>query len=104
MEWITPSMMVRMLLIDFKRIIEPVFKFIIVTSVSGKSMVVDMWDVSLRGLSGRLLSVRQNAINTEYCLSFFYKLYGPNTGGFEGFNLKHYSVLPKPQMSKCALF
>ncbi|XP_050949827.1 apical endosomal glycoprotein [Labeo rohita] len=45
----------------------------------GKSLVVDMWDPSLRGLSGRLLSVRQNS-NSEHCLSFFYKLYGPDTG------------------------
>ncbi|KAK2872509.1 hypothetical protein Q8A67_022406 [Cirrhinus molitorella] len=45
----------------------------------GRSLVVDMWDTLLRGLSGRLLSVRQNS-NSEHCLSFFYKLYGPNTG------------------------
>ncbi|KAG1943364.1 MAM and LDL-receptor class A domain-containing protein [Pimephales promelas] len=45
----------------------------------GRSLVVDMWDTSLRGLSGRLLSIRQY-IHTEHCLSFFYKLYGPNTG------------------------
>uniref|UniRef100_A0A9J7XLE9 MAM domain-containing protein n=1 Tax=Cyprinus carpio carpio TaxID=630221 RepID=A0A9J7XLE9_CYPCA len=45
----------------------------------GRSLVVDMWDTSLRGLSGRLLSVRQYS-NSEHCLSFFYKLYGPNTG------------------------
>ncbi|KAK7131349.1 hypothetical protein R3I94_016476 [Phoxinus phoxinus] len=45
----------------------------------GRSLVVDMWDTSLRGLSGRLLSIRQYS-NTEHCLSFFYKLYGPNTG------------------------
>lgn len=50
------------------------------TIYDGRCLVVDMWDVSLRGLSGRLLSVRQNVINTEHCLSFFYKLYGPNTG------------------------
>lgn len=48
-------------------------------SFSGRSLVVDMWDPSLRGLSGRLLSIRQYS-NSEHCLSFFYKLYGPNTG------------------------
>ncbi|TRY88578.1 hypothetical protein DNTS_034551 [Danionella cerebrum] len=45
----------------------------------GRSLVVDMWDTSLRGLFGRLLSFRQTA-DKEHCLSFFYKLYGPNTG------------------------
>ncbi|XP_021324713.2 apical endosomal glycoprotein isoform X2 [Danio rerio] len=49
------------------------------TVQDGRSLVVDMWDPSLRGLSGRLLSIRQTS-KTEHCLSFFYKLYGPNTG------------------------
>lgn len=72
---------------EFMLTIVPVFKFEIIEiclcSPLGRSLVVDMWDVSLLGLSGRLLSVRQNVINTEHCLSFFYKLYGPNIGGFE---------------------
>ncbi|XP_051533001.1 apical endosomal glycoprotein [Myxocyprinus asiaticus] len=46
----------------------------------GRSLVVNMWDPLLRGLSGRLLSVRQESTNTEHCLTFFYKLYGPDTG------------------------
>lgn len=46
----------------------------------GKSLVVDMWSPSLRGMFGRLLSFPQLAGPTGYCLSFFYKLYGPNTG------------------------
>ncbi|XP_062268278.1 apical endosomal glycoprotein [Platichthys flesus] len=47
----------------------------------GKSLVVDMWNPSLRGLFGRLVSFTQTPGQTEYCLSFYYKLYGPNTGG-----------------------
>ncbi|XP_072518488.1 apical endosomal glycoprotein [Salminus brasiliensis] len=46
---------------------------------NGRSLVVDMWSTTLRGLSGRLLSLRQNSV-TEHCLLFFYKLYGPQTG------------------------
>ncbi|XP_051959862.1 apical endosomal glycoprotein [Xyrauchen texanus] len=46
----------------------------------GSSLVVNMWDPLLRGLSGRLLSVKQESFNTEHCLTFFYKLYGPDTG------------------------
>ncbi|XP_074546806.1 apical endosomal glycoprotein [Halichoeres trimaculatus] len=46
----------------------------------GKSFTVDMWDPSLRGALGRLVSTTQLAGPTGYCLSFFYKLYGPNTG------------------------
>uniref|UniRef100_UPI003AAC9054 apical endosomal glycoprotein n=1 Tax=Centroberyx gerrardi TaxID=166262 RepID=UPI003AAC9054 len=46
----------------------------------GKSLVVDMWSPSLRGANGRLLSFPQLAITTDQCLSFFYKLYGPETG------------------------
>ncbi|XP_066502340.1 apical endosomal glycoprotein [Hoplias malabaricus] len=46
---------------------------------SGRSMVVDMWNTTLRGLSGRLISYSQNSL-TEHCLLFFYKLYGPQTG------------------------
>ncbi|KAK2827613.1 hypothetical protein Q7C36_018539 [Tachysurus vachellii] len=45
----------------------------------GKSLVVDMWNTKLRGLSGRLLSLRQNSMDA-HCLLFFYKLYGPQTG------------------------
>ncbi|XP_067430915.1 apical endosomal glycoprotein isoform X1 [Thunnus thynnus] len=46
----------------------------------GKSLSVDMWSSSLRGVFGRLLSYPQMPGSTDYCLSFFYKLYGPNTG------------------------
>uniref|UniRef100_A0A3Q1HBY1 MAM domain-containing protein n=1 Tax=Anabas testudineus TaxID=64144 RepID=A0A3Q1HBY1_ANATE len=46
----------------------------------GRSLVVDMWSPSLHGLFGRLLSFPQSPAPTDYCLSFFYKLYGPNTG------------------------
>ncbi|GLD73527.1 apical endosomal glycoprotein isoform X1, partial [Lates japonicus] len=46
----------------------------------GKSLVVDMWSPSLHGLFGRLVSFTQSPGPTDYCLSFFYKLYGPNTG------------------------
>ncbi|XP_062868168.1 apical endosomal glycoprotein [Trichomycterus rosablanca] len=45
----------------------------------GKSLVVDMWSTKLRGLSGRLISLRQYT-RDEHCLSFHYKLYGPDTG------------------------
>ncbi|KAF7696752.1 hypothetical protein HF521_005170 [Silurus meridionalis] len=45
----------------------------------GKSLAVNMWNSTLRGLSGRLLSLSQNSLD-EHCLSFFYKLYGPQTG------------------------
>lgn len=41
---------------------------------------MDVWNPSLRGLSGRLISYTQSPHSTEYCLSFFYKLYGPNAG------------------------
>ncbi|XP_029025618.1 apical endosomal glycoprotein isoform X2 [Betta splendens] len=47
---------------------------------TGKSLVVDMWSSSLRGMSGCLVSFPQLAGPAGYCLSFFYKLYGPNTG------------------------
>ncbi|XP_024918601.1 apical endosomal glycoprotein isoform X2 [Cynoglossus semilaevis] len=47
---------------------------------NGQSLVVDMWSPSLRGLFGRLLSYQQPPISSDYCLSFFYKVYGPNTG------------------------
>ncbi|KAM4634124.1 apical endosomal glycoprotein [Polymixia lowei] len=46
----------------------------------GKSLVVDFWSPSLRGVSGRLLSYPQKPMATDYCLTFFYKLYGPDTG------------------------
>nr|XP_020474330.1 apical endosomal glycoprotein isoform X2 [Monopterus albus] len=46
----------------------------------GTSLVVDMWSPSLRGLFGRLVSFPQSPTPTDYCLSFFYKLYGLNTG------------------------
>lgn len=44
------------------------------------SLAVDMWNPSLRGVFGRLISSTQSAGPTGHCLSFFYKLYGPNTG------------------------
>uniref|UniRef100_A0A3Q3FYI5 MAM domain-containing protein n=1 Tax=Labrus bergylta TaxID=56723 RepID=A0A3Q3FYI5_9LABR len=46
----------------------------------GRSLSVDMWSPSLRGAFGRLVSYTQLAGPTDYCLFFFYKLYGPNTG------------------------
>ncbi|XP_031133327.1 apical endosomal glycoprotein isoform X1 [Sander lucioperca] len=46
----------------------------------GRSLVVDMWSPSLRGAFGRLVSFTQLPSSTDHCLSFFYKLYGPNTG------------------------
>lgn len=46
----------------------------------GNSLVVDMWNPLLRGAFGRLLSYPYRAGHTDHCLSFFYKLYGPNTG------------------------
>ncbi|KAL7376442.1 hypothetical protein ABVT39_008220 [Epinephelus coioides] len=46
----------------------------------GKSLVVDMWSPSLRGAFGRLISFTQSPGVTGHCLSFFYKLYGPNAG------------------------
>ncbi|KAK2888523.1 apical endosomal glycoprotein [Channa argus] len=46
----------------------------------GKSLVVDMWSPTLRGMFGRLVSFPQSTVAPNYCLSFFYKLYGPNTG------------------------
>ncbi|XP_059214592.1 apical endosomal glycoprotein [Centropristis striata] len=46
----------------------------------GRSLVVDMWSPSLRGAFGRLLSFPQSPGRSDRCLSFFYKLYGPNTG------------------------
>nr|XP_057920717.1 apical endosomal glycoprotein isoform X2 [Doryrhamphus excisus] len=46
----------------------------------GKSLVVDMWSSSLRGAFGRLLSLPLLPGHTDKCLTFFYKIYGPNTG------------------------
>ncbi|XP_070706487.1 apical endosomal glycoprotein [Pempheris klunzingeri] len=46
----------------------------------GRSLAVDMWSPSLRGAFGRLVSFTQAPGRTDYCLSFFYKLYGPNIG------------------------
>ena len=46
----------------------------------GRSLTVDVWSPSLRGLSGRLISNLQPPRSTGSCLSFFYKLYGPNAG------------------------
>ncbi|XP_056146869.1 apical endosomal glycoprotein [Lampris incognitus] len=46
----------------------------------GKSLVVDLLEPSLRGVSGNLLSFPQQPISTEHCLAFFYKIYGPETG------------------------
>ncbi|XP_026859460.2 apical endosomal glycoprotein [Electrophorus electricus] len=49
------------------------------TTGTGRSLVVDMWDPTLRGLYGHLLSLHQHTL-TQHCLTFFYKLYGPQTG------------------------
>ncbi|XP_023687227.1 apical endosomal glycoprotein isoform X1 [Paramormyrops kingsleyae] len=46
----------------------------------GRSLVVDVWNSTLRGLSARLLSLPQLYTSTEFCVSFYYKLYGPQTG------------------------
>ncbi|KAJ4926564.1 hypothetical protein JOQ06_008737 [Pogonophryne albipinna] len=46
----------------------------------GTSLTVDMWSPALRGAFGRLVSFTQLQGPSDYCLSFFYKLYGPNTG------------------------
>lgn len=47
----------------------------------GSSLVVDTWSPSLRGEFGRLLSYPIQPSTTESrCLTFYYKLYGPNTG------------------------
>ncbi|KAM4719502.1 LOW QUALITY PROTEIN: apical endosomal glycoprotein [Anableps anableps] len=46
----------------------------------GSSLVVDTWSPSLRGAFGRLASFPQQSTPTESCLTFFYKLYGPNAG------------------------
>ncbi|XP_022532230.2 apical endosomal glycoprotein [Astyanax mexicanus] len=53
----------------------------------GRSLAVDMWNSTLRGLSGRLLSLPQFTV-TEHCLYFFYKLYGPQTGALS-VKIKH---------------
>ncbi|XP_072310635.1 apical endosomal glycoprotein isoform X2 [Eucyclogobius newberryi] len=50
------------------------------TTSVGRSLVVDMWSSSLRGAFGRLLSYTQPSSASNMCLSFFYQLYGPNTG------------------------
>ncbi|XP_024863640.1 apical endosomal glycoprotein isoform X2 [Kryptolebias marmoratus] len=47
---------------------------------NGRSVAVDTWSPSLRGAFGRLISFPQTPGPTDYCLSFFYKLYGPNAG------------------------
>ncbi|KAK7896128.1 hypothetical protein WMY93_021453 [Mugilogobius chulae] len=46
----------------------------------GRSLVVDMWNPSLRSSLGRLVSYTQPPSANSMCLSFFYKLYGPNIG------------------------
>ncbi|XP_073334470.1 apical endosomal glycoprotein [Pagrus major] len=45
----------------------------------GRSLAVDMWSPSLRGAFGRLISFTQ-APSSYQCLTFFFKIYGPNTG------------------------
>ncbi|XP_034048992.1 apical endosomal glycoprotein [Thalassophryne amazonica] len=47
---------------------------------NGRSLALDMWSPSLHGAFGRLLSLTQPPISTKHCLSFFYKIYGTNTG------------------------
>lgn len=46
----------------------------------GRSLVVDFWSPSLRGAFGRVISYTLNPSALDMCLSFYYKLYGPNTG------------------------
>ncbi|KAG7279276.1 hypothetical protein CRUP_033212 [Coryphaenoides rupestris] len=50
---------------------------------NGKSLVVDFWDPTLRGAHGRLRSIPMPAFSEDRCLTFFYKLYGTQTG-FDG--------------------
>ncbi|KAM3600027.1 uncharacterized protein V6R79_015952 [Siganus canaliculatus] len=50
------------------------------TIAIGRSLVVDMWSPSLRGAAGRLISFTQLPSSGESCLTFYYKIYGPNTG------------------------
>ncbi|XP_078811764.1 apical endosomal glycoprotein isoform X1 [Oryzias latipes] len=50
------------------------------TTGHGRSLAVDMWSPLLRGAFGRLISFPQVPGPSNSCLSFFYKLYGPNTG------------------------
>ncbi|XP_053734237.1 apical endosomal glycoprotein [Synchiropus splendidus] len=47
---------------------------------TGKSLVVDFWSASLRGAYGRLVSYTLPSSAQQQCLSFFFKLYGPNPG------------------------
>ncbi|XP_069039603.1 apical endosomal glycoprotein isoform X2 [Lepisosteus oculatus] len=47
---------------------------------SGVSVSVPMWSPSLRGLTGRLLTFPQSHSSSSICLSFWYLLYGPQTG------------------------
>lgn len=46
----------------------------------GRSLVVDLWSPSLRGAFGRLVSFTLEPSASDTCLSFFFKLDGPNTG------------------------
>ncbi|XP_039856701.1 apical endosomal glycoprotein isoform X2 [Simochromis diagramma] len=46
----------------------------------GRSLVVDMRSPYLHGLFGRLISFPQSPGPKDYCLYFFYKVYGPNAG------------------------
>lgn len=46
----------------------------------GTSLTVDMWSWSLRGQTGRLLSFTQAPHPDQSCLSFYYKIYGHDTG------------------------
>ncbi|KAM9820210.1 apical endosomal glycoprotein [Neosynchiropus ocellatus] len=46
----------------------------------GKSLAVDFWSESLRGAYGRIVSYTLPADAQQLCLSFFFKLYGPNAG------------------------
>lgn len=63
--------------------------------ITGKSLAVDVWNPLLRGVSGRLLSYRQPGTSGHHCLSFYYKLYGPETGEDEGLSLTSRGVTPE---------
>ncbi|XP_028829845.1 apical endosomal glycoprotein [Denticeps clupeoides] len=50
------------------------------TTGSGSSLVVEMWTATLLGPYGRLVSFRHPFTPSPLCLSFYYRMYGPDTG------------------------